>query len=430
MSQARTASHFFDLPLELREGIYKSILFFSGTEILQACREVYAEARKFLYQKPLNFQSQDVLFNWLKQAPQEMLNHVSDIGLHIREVNLNPILDLETSTPRSRSQPRLLTSELYLAEVEKIKQAFNKIPKVKTFTIRTLPGRPSYLYRDFVTQVLLGLSSSYPDLRDLRLEGNFHHQGLEFLSNLRALESFSFNGISSSSPATTSNILASLPHLTNLSLISDIAFPNVDADSPYDFMERRRSFTGSVACRMSQLASFSVAERVPTPTPNLFLTPDILASLSELKTLRSLSIHLAHSPNTMIMESLEKFLGKAAIERFEIDWPDLHPFVLERYRLLSEGLKVFWVRARSEADAFEILWSIVESRRCGDLSELKNVVLVRSEEMYRHMHNGNYDDEKHCGVGQFDVRDYNVSSFQSLSGKSRRIALCNPTVIC
>jgi hypothetical protein len=410
------SSLFFYLPLELREDIYKSVLSSSNPNILQTCREVYAEARKWLYQRPLNFQSQAALYTWLGQTPQEMLAHVSNITLHIEEVNIKPILDMRSTSLQHRSRPRLLTLELYRAEVDKIEEALSKVPNIKTITIRTLLGRPSYLYREFVDQILTLLSTLYPDLRDLRLEGIFHHQELGFISNLRSLESLSFDGFSSSSPAATANILASLPRLLSLSLISEHSLPRTGHFSQHNFTGHRQSFMGDVALRLAKLASFSVAERVPTFTPRLFITPDVLASLHHHHTLKSLSINLSQCPNPAALNSLESFLECTPIEWLELDWPGLDPFVLERYLLLNESLRVVWARARSEADAFEILWSLVERRAAEELCELNKVVLVRSAEMRRDLLNASTScsERKDSGVGQADLGYYCVSPFLSV----------------
>jgi hypothetical protein len=413
MTQAKMSSPLFDLPLELREDVYKSVLYTSDPSILQTCREVCAEARKFLYQRPLSFQSQAALHTWLGQNPQELLNHVFDITLHIQEVDLKPILNLRTISPQHRSQPRLSTLKLYQLEINRIQQALSRIPNVKTITIRTLLGRPSYLYREFVDQILTILSTLHPSLRDLRLEGNFHHHELGFLSNLQNLEYFSFDGFSSSSPAATANILASLPNLVGLSLISEHSLPTINDASHHRFAGKRQSFTGDVACRLGKLASFSVAERVPTSTPSLFFTPDVLASLHNHQTLKDLSIHLSQAPNTAILEFLESFLEGTPIERLELDWPGLDPFVLERYLLLNESLRVVWARASSEADAFEILWSLVERRAAGELCELKRVVLIRSLEISHESHNASpsCSERKDSGLGQADLGYYSVSPF-------------------
>jgi hypothetical protein len=425
MAQAKMPSLFFYLPLELREDIYKSVLSASNPNILQTCREVYAEARKFLYQRPLNFQSQAALCTWLEKTPQELLAHVSDINLHIEEVNLKPIFDLRSTSLQSRSRPRLLTCELYQAEVDKIKEALSKIPNVKTITIRTLLGRPSYLYREFMDQILTILSTLYPDLKDLRLEGNLHHHELDFISNLRSLESLSFDGFSSSTHAATASILASLQHLVSLSLTSEHPLPMLGYVSQPNFTGNRQSFTGDVALRLRKLASFSIVERVPISTPSLFIGPDVLASLHNHQTLRSLSINLSQAPNATTLDSLESFLESTSIEELELDWPDLDPFVFERYLLLNESLRVVWARARSEADAFEILWSLVERREAGELCGLKKVVLKRSLEMCRDSLNASTGcgERKDSGVGQADLGYYSVSSLFSLKNYLRTSSL-------
>jgi hypothetical protein len=416
MPPTKSVSPFFDLPLELREEIYKSVLFSpsQGPDILRTCREIHFEARKFLFQKPLSFQSQTVLYTWLDEAPSALLAHVSEIALHVQDVNLKPILDSGATMLQHRSHPRLMTLELYQRELDRLKQALKRVPKVKTLTIRVSSGQSSYLYRDFVAHILSGLGTLYPYLLDLRMEGDFHYQELEFLSKLEHLESFSFDGFSSSSPAVTANILANLQHLSNLSLVSEHALLATDTDLNGGFTAKQQSFNGDVACRISQLASFSVIERFAVPSPTVFFTLEVLASLQDHKSLKSISIHLSHTPSTAILESLEEFLEKTPIELLELDWPDLEPFVLERYRLLARSVKVLWVRARSESDAFEILWSIVESREAGDICELKKVVLVRSLEVYADMHNG-VSDRKDSGVGEFGPGDCNVSSSHFLS---------------
>ena len=82
------------------------------------------------------------------------------------------------------------------------------------------------------------------------------------------------------------------------------------------------------------------------------------------------------------MLSLEAFLESSPIEELELDWPQLNPLVLESYTLLSDALRVLWVRAASAAAAFEILWSMAECRDTGGLGAMEKVVLVRSREEY------------------------------------------------
>jgi hypothetical protein len=416
MRQAKMFSLFFDLPLELREDIYKNALSTSGPKVLQTCREMYAEARKFLYQRPLNFRNQAALYTWIEKTPQDLLAHVFDIALHIEEVNLKPILDLRSTSLQHRSRPSLLTLESYRAEVDNINKALRKVPNIKTLTFRTLPGRPSYFYREFVDRILTMSSTVYPNLKDLRLEGNFHHHELGFISNFQSLKSLSSDGFYSSSPAAAANILTSLQHLVSLSLISQQSPSGIGYVWQHSFTGNGQSLTGAVALRLGRLAPSSIAERVLPCTPSFFIAPDVLTSLHNHQTLKSLSMNLLQPPSASILDSLESFLRSNSIERLELVWPDLDPFVLERYLLLNESLRVVWVRARSEADAFEILWSLVERREAGELCGLRNIVLMRSIEMCRDSLSASTScgERKDSGVSHAYLGYCSVSSLFSL----------------
>jgi len=400
---------FFSLPLELREQIYKNTFSFSaqGSDLLRTCHEIHKEARKFLYRRPLSFRSQDLFHTWLAAAPSDLLDQVSDISLSVQDVDLRPILTSEPSMQRPRTPPSLMTWDLYQAELDRLKQALERVPKVKTIALRALPCQHSFLYREFMTRILDMLGQAYPDLHDLRLDGNFHNQELAFLSKLSRLKSFSFDGFSASSPAATANILSNLKLLRNLSLFPQHAMLTPTAGLHSGFTTKRLSFTGDVMRTIGQLASFTVSERTTMASPTLFFTSEILSSLHEHKTLKSLSINLSHSPHAGSLESLETFLDKSSIERLELDWPDLRPVVLERHKLLTGSLKVLWVRVKTEADAFDILWSIGECREVGQLRKLEKVVLIRSTEDFDNVLNVACD-RKDSGVGGLDYEARHV----------------------
>jgi hypothetical protein len=373
----------FALPLELRELIYKRVLASPahGPALLQTCRAVHLEAHKFLFQRPLHFDGQLDLHRWLDHAPPELLTYTKELSISIQDVDMRPLLRPQNPVQLS-SSGQLLTWQLYEAELDRLKHALKKLPNVKTITLIALSHHQSFLYREFLTKVLWLLSSLYPHLEDLRLEGNLHYQDLMFLSRLDRLQSFSFDGFSSSSPAETATVLASLEHLTQLSIVSQSALLTPDHQLHSGFTSKRQSLTGDVLRTVNKLASFSVTERTPRFSSTLFFTPEVLASLHNHRSLNSLSIALSRAPDTEVLLSLEALLESSPIEELELDWPQLDPLVLESYTLLSGALRMLWVRAASAASAFEILWSIAECRETGDLSAMEKVVLVRSMEEY------------------------------------------------
>jgi hypothetical protein len=370
------------LPLELREFIYKEVLSNSsqGPQLLRACREIYADAHKFLFQRRINFRGQTALHHWLDQVPVIRLHHITDITLELRDVNLTPLLSPASGAATAPSTPRLLAWEIHEHELDRLNEALGKFQNIKTLTIRALPERQSFLYREFLAKVLESLGSLYPRLSSLALEGNFHYQSLSFLSSLEELESLSFDGFSSTSPSETAAILSNLTHLTNLSLISQHVLLTPTTHIHSNFTSKSQSLTTPVLLAMKRLASLSVTETMHPATRPLFFTPEVLTSLRDHSTLSSFSVRLSHVPSNEALAAFEYFLNSApGIERLELDWPGLEPAILETYTLLSERVKDFWVRCEGIEIAFDILYTVLEDIEEGGLQGLKRIVLVKKD---------------------------------------------------
>jgi hypothetical protein len=379
MSETKQASPLFGLPLELREEIYKSVLSdpSQGLDILRTCHEIRHEAQKFLYQRKLIFPSQGALYTWLAKTPRELLAYDSSIAIHIQDVDLRPILGDLTASYQSATPLHFPTSELYRAEVVTLGRALKELPKLRIITLRALLHQPSTLYRHYTTQILRVLSASCPRLLDLRLEGNFHHQGLDFLMTLNdRLESFSFNGFSLSSPGDTIKILASLGHLRNLSLVSEHAPSKPEIGLHGNLTLKVGPSTEQDLRTARRLPYLSTAGEIPVLSPTSFFISEVLGSLHNHKALRCISLQLSYAPDFATLVSLGGFLKRSTITQLELDWPDLQPDVLELC-LLGSYVKTVCVRTNHEAYAFDILRSIVESRQAGDLNNLRKVVLVR-----------------------------------------------------
>ena len=126
------------LPAELREQIYRNILPSpeQGPEILQTCRQIEREARKFLYQRPIRFSNQLSLYTWVDATPDDLLSHVTDLSVAIRDIDLRPVLCPHAFTPSSSLGPQLLGWELYEAETSKLISTLGRLPHVKTITIK------------------------------------------------------------------------------------------------------------------------------------------------------------------------------------------------------------------------------------------------------------------------------------------------------
>jgi hypothetical protein len=368
----------FTLPLELRELIYQDILLdlSQGPQILQTCREVYSEARKFLYQRRITFQSQTALNDWLAEKPQHMLQNVHEISLELQDVDLMPLLMSAPSTDTSARTRSLRTWELYENELDALDKAFTKLPNIKTLNIRATSGRQTHLYDDFLAKVLQMLAPHWPALQDLSLEGNMHNQSLEAMESLKGLTAFSFDGFCGTGPAETAATLSRLS-LTRVSIVSQPGLQTPTRGQHSNYTTKFQSFDGTVLRSIGQLTSLSISEQVPCATSStLFITSDILGSLRSHKYLSILSLCLSLAPDKDTLDALNEFLKKnSSVTRLELDWPYLDPAILY---ILTNRLKSLWIRATSLAVASDILGTVLEIREDGGVQSLRRVVLIRS----------------------------------------------------
>lgn len=400
----------FTLPLELRQLVYRAILAspYHGPELLRTCREVHQEAHKFLFERPVSFRSQVALFDWLDRVPHKYLTQAREISLSIQDVDLKSLLKASTLISHPGDPPRLLTWDLYEAELGKLSRALKHLPKVQKITIRAIPDGQSFLYREFLQSFLNMLSSLFPDLVGLSLEGNLHHQSLSFLSGFTELQALSFDGFSASSPSETAKILSGLDHLASLSLVSQSTMLTPNAHTHSSFTTKRQSLTGGVVNTIDNLKYFSVTELVPLWAPTLFFTPEVLASLQNHRALKVIRVCLSQAPNDETMAALENFLEKTQIKLLELDWPQLDLHVLKIFSLIPDGLEKLWVRAKSAADAFEMIWSIAESRDAGDYQTLGELVLLSSTQTYDVIMSV-VSDRKDSGIGEIGNSPNDVS---------------------
>lgn len=170
MNEPQEAPTFLSLPAELRGQIYAKVLtsLAHGPEILRTCRQIEREARKFLYQRPINLPNQSSLYAWLDATPGTLLSQVRDISVAVQDVDLRPILHSHTSMRPSSITPRLLTCDLYEAEVSRFVLALKRLPHLKTITIQISSNSQSHLYEGFVCRILMELESMAPDVRVLQ----------------------------------------------------------------------------------------------------------------------------------------------------------------------------------------------------------------------------------------------------------------------
>jgi hypothetical protein len=345
-----------------------------GPALLRTCREIHGEAYKYLFRRPIILHSQQYFYTWIDDVAQPHLSDVTQILLNIEDVDLHPLLQPDVSTTSTHIPVRLLTWDIYEEDLERLRQAFTKLPDVKAITIRALPDRQSFFYRQYLTKVLEMLGSVYPSLRRLTLEGYMHHQSLAFLSDIVNLQAFTFGGFSTSSAKETAHILANLVQLKRLSLVLQHMVPTSTRVGQSPIGDKRQSITREVVGSVKQLTAFSVTEQIYPAPPTTFFTSEVLSALHTHEALVSLSISLCYTPNTETLQSLRDFLEHSLIEELELDWPGLQRETMDMYALIPEGIKVVCLRADSATDVADMLCSLESARRDGDFPRLELVV--------------------------------------------------------
>lgn len=373
----RETRSFLALPLELRELIYDEILSspYHGPEILRVCRNVYSEARKFLYLRPIIFRSQSNLHQWLCGRSRDVLQGVLEFQLELQDVDLTPVLVSASLDSPIKGSTSLRTWDLYEKELDALDQSLQTLSNAKIITIRAPVSRHTHLYDDFLAKVLQMLGLHFTFLQELTLEGNTHNQSLGFLENLGALTAFSFDGFSASNPAETMATLSRI-NLNRISIVSQPTMLTPTQGRHSRFSLATPAFDGSVLCTIKQLSSVLIAERIPSPMLSaLYFNSDILGSLQNHKTLSTLSFRLSQTPNEDARDALSELLrNNSSVQRLDLDWPHLDTSILN---ILTNRLKSLWIRASNLLMASNILRAIHKSKEEGEVQQLHRVVLIR-----------------------------------------------------
>lgn len=353
------------------------------------------ESQKYLFQGDLKFGDQYEFSDWLGRIGPQNRSHVIQIDVSIQDIDLRSLLYADTSLEDGRSSPQLLTHDLYETELARLRNALAQLPNVKILTIRALSGRQSFLYRDFLANILNSLSSTYPHLTDLTLEGNLQHQRLSFLGNMDHVQHFTFNGVCADSATEFADTLVKLKHLRHLGLNTKgtTSEPMTPVSSLFTIEKE------SGASWQTPTSSQSTSNTATSPSPECSHS---MSSLSDTLDIldkgmpQSLSIAMSYTPDMNTLESLQTCLERSAIERLELDWPQLRSEVLEDYVFGSGNLKRLWLRVCSIGDVQDILCAILKCQRVNELFSLKTLVLVRHANAYSEA-----NDRKDSGAWDF-----------------------------
>lgn len=204
------------MPLEIREHVYDELVLSPGADLINllcVCKRVHAEAKKFLYKRPLTFESQSNFCTWMDVADPQLLKNVSKLKLKI--VNVEPRDVQPYFTNNYGRSPFSPTGHSYKVQVERIIANFEMLPNIQELTICKSPeGQipPCDVYEG----VFGWMKENYP-LR--RLTFYIDKMPLTFLPPLHNLRYLCFTGFSVMNPDQALSLLLRLPLLTELALV-------------------------------------------------------------------------------------------------------------------------------------------------------------------------------------------------------------------
>lgn len=226
---ARSSPQFLNIALELREIVYKHLLWdapSSLTDLLVVNRQLSTEVLPFQFKRHLTFDGQGELFEWLDNVDHQHLHHVIDVSFKLHDIDPKTIVGAlgkrlrQANIENAKKAPAAGTSgnpyhEACDAEMRKLAEAFKLIPNVRKFTIATTDaGDPQ------PPQRMLSIFSKLVAHRFRHLHTLISYEDalpVDFISNKPRLRRLRFPAISPSSNAEVAGIFSTLS-LTDLEI--------------------------------------------------------------------------------------------------------------------------------------------------------------------------------------------------------------------
>ena len=219
---ARPSPQFLNIALELRETIYRHLLWDSPsslTDLMVVNRQLSTEVLPFQFKRHLTFDGQGELFEWLGDIDHQHLHHVVDISFKLHDINPGKIVGalgkrLRQANLENAKKPQAAGSsdnpyhQACDAEMRKLGEAFKLLPNVRKLTIATTDaGDPE------PPQRMLAIFSKLLAHRFRHLHTLISYEDslpVDFVSNKPRLRRLRFPAVSSSSSAEVAGIFSNL----------------------------------------------------------------------------------------------------------------------------------------------------------------------------------------------------------------------------
>lgn len=220
--------HFLTIPLELREHVYAELIPDDPCSLFQLLltnRQVYREAKPFLFRQSLSFDGQAEFYDWIQTVDREFLCYVVDIQFKLHDIDPENIVGAlgkrlrQANITAANSAQAPVGNPYHEAcdfEIERLGRAFSFLPKVKYLTVlSSTDSDPRPSYRMLVAFSNL-LAVRFPHL--ISFTNQEEYLPLSFMSKMKNLQRFSFPGMTTSDPAEVTAMFQGFHNLVDLEI--------------------------------------------------------------------------------------------------------------------------------------------------------------------------------------------------------------------
>ncbi|KAI9802268.1 MAG: hypothetical protein M1825_002989 [Sarcosagium campestre] len=332
MATAGASAMFLDLPLEIREQIYGGVLSDPSNRdvhLLRASQQIYAEAQPFLFKRPLVFESQFHLYEWIEQVSPQKLSYVRCVRMKLIDAVCSNVVT-GVGGHRAAISAKISLKQMYDDDVARIGAALKALPGLQELTVyRQSVSEPPHV-TNFHQAVFAVIAAQCLGLRSLTFY--LDQFPLDFLSSLTDLRKLRFAGFSASSPQDTARILGDLRHLESLELFWPPRNNGTLRHPDFKGEDTTESVSPAVIRSLRPLRAFTVCESLLsvdefTSIRSMpILRQELLLALRDVHaaTLRSLRITTEYPLDSAALQALNSLLSAASsLHELTVGWPDL-----------------------------------------------------------------------------------------------------------
>lgn len=220
--------HFLTIPLELREHVYAELIPEDPCSLFQLLltnRQVYREAKPFLFRQSLSFDGQAEFYDWIQTVDRAFLRYVVDVQFKLHDIDPENIVGAlgkrlrQANITAANSAQAPVGNPYHEAcdlEIERLGGGFSFLPNVRYFTVLSCTDsdpRPSYHMLVAFSNLL---AVRFPHL--MSLANQEEYLPLSFMSKMKNLQRFSFPGMTTSSPAEVTAMFQGFQSLVDLEI--------------------------------------------------------------------------------------------------------------------------------------------------------------------------------------------------------------------